>query len=259
MEARDLDQFYTSPSLASDLFFKTRQLYPALLQSHTLLEPSAGTGAFSDLFNGNFVALDIDPKKPYMLKADFLSWQPDLTKRYVVIGNPPFGKNASLAIKFFNKAASFCDLIAFIVPRTFMKHSVQNKISLNMKLAYEEVIPNDSFIFNGATYSVPCCFQIWERSAQPRQIYTPPDTDDFFFTTPANADIAFQRIGVNAGKITYAPLAKDKNVNSHIFIKFKSQGIRQAFVIHDFTKYKLMTAGNPSISKSEILEIWSKR
>lgn len=60
MEARDLDQFYTSPSLASDLFFKTRQLYPALLQSHTLLEPSAGTGAFSDLFNGNFVALDID-------------------------------------------------------------------------------------------------------------------------------------------------------------------------------------------------------
>ena len=47
------------------------------------------------------------------------------------LGNPPFGKNCSLAIKFFNKAAEFADLIAFIIPRTFKRISIQNKLNLN--------------------------------------------------------------------------------------------------------------------------------
>tara|TARA_B100000927_G_C16407195_1_gene445822 strand:- start:103 stop:915 length:813 start_codon:yes stop_codon:yes gene_type:complete len=261
MKSRDLDQFYTSTETSSHLMLKIRKvLLEKDLSSHTFIEPSAGTGSFSDHFSSlsvDFVAIDIDPQKHYILKADFLSWQPNPAKRYVAIGNPPFGKNSSLAIKFFNKSATFCDLIAFVLPKTFKKNSVKNKINLNFRLIYEEDLPEDSFVFNGNSYSVPCCFQIWERTTSPRQIYTPPKTDDFSFVQPCDADIAFQRVGVNAGKITLSPYSRNKNINSHIFIKFRTKTIQNKFLNTNFEKYKLMTAGNPSISKSEILEIWS--
>ena len=67
------------------------------------------------------------------------------TPRYkscLTIGNPPFGKNSSLAISFFNKAAEFSDIIAFILPQTFSKDSVKNRLNLSFFLIME-VILND--------------------------------------------------------------------------------------------------------------------
>lgn len=86
------------------------------------LEPSAGNGSFLNYLN-NYVALDIAPEDARIKKQDFLSYTPSITN-FITIGNPPFGKRSKLAIEFFNKASEMSNVIAFIVPVSFMKWSV---------------------------------------------------------------------------------------------------------------------------------------
>jgi len=71
---------------------------------------------------------------------NFFDFIPE-NKKYIVIGNPPFGKNSSLVINFFNKSAEFADVITFILPKTFKRVSIQNKLNLNFILIYNEDIP----------------------------------------------------------------------------------------------------------------------
>lgn len=78
------------------------------------LEPSAGTGSFYNIMDKNKkLGLDIEPKTKDIHKIDFFDYKPEKDKKYLVIGNPPFGKISSLAVKFFNKSAEFADCIAF--------------------------------------------------------------------------------------------------------------------------------------------------
>lgn len=83
--------------------------------------------------------MDILPTKSGILHQDFFTYEHSATtKKVIVIGNPPFGFKASLAVKFFNKAASFADYIAFILPASFMKDSVKNQLDLGFKLVFEK-------------------------------------------------------------------------------------------------------------------------
>ena len=94
----NLDQYYTNPKIAQELFSKIKAKID--LNSFVLFEPSAGNGAFSDLFLTKFVAIDIDPRRPYIQKFDFFEY--DFThlnkSKIVTIGNPPFGKNFSCKV-----------------------------------------------------------------------------------------------------------------------------------------------------------------
>ena len=125
------------------------------------------------------IGLDIEPKYEGIIQQDFLSYTPT-NQSYICIGNPPFGRVSSLAIKFFNKCAQFSDCIAFIIPRTFNKVSVQNKLNLNFILQYSEDLPLNPCCFT-PKMSAKCCFQIWIRSSTPRQMVvynkTHPDFD----------------------------------------------------------------------------------
>jgi len=262
--ARALDQFYTHPYVSEGCF---KKLLTCINASEThFIEPSAGNGAFSDLLQLSgfeFEALDLEPKKSYIKQQDFFDYSPapsDSGKKIVVVGNPPFGKNASLALRFFNKSAAFCDMIAFILPATFKKPSIQKKMALNFHLIHEEDTPYNAFIFEGNSYNVPCVFQIWEKRDRERVHSSAPSTSDFAFVkTALNADLAFQRVGAYAGKTTLAPECAEKNPNSHFFLKFKTKKAMKEFLKCDFTAFKLCTAGCPSISKSEILHIWNNK
>lgn len=82
---------------------------------------------------------------------------------YITIGNPPFGNRSKLATDFFNKAASMSDVIAFIVPVSFMKWSVQKNLSANFALHSYMYLEPESFSSNGEPYSVRTVFQIWVK------------------------------------------------------------------------------------------------
>lgn len=273
-QARQLDQFYTDRALAGDL---SRAIVARLLErgidaaTCRFLEPAGGEGAFVDAIVNEVPGVrvegcDIDPKHDLLARGDFMSlYQTPQTARWVVYGNPPFGKNATLAVRFFNHAARFADTIAFIVPRTFEKASLKNRLDKKFELALEIAIDPRSFHFNGEKVAVPCVFQIWERlpgDVVREKITTSTSHPDFRFQkTPGGAAFAFQRVGVQAGR-TKSLDAKHLSPPSHYFIVpnegVDAEAVRQALDSIDWAPIKHRTAGNPSISKGELVEAYDK-
>ena len=251
-----LDQFYTKRTVALDLFTKFNAIVLSKgLISNDWLEPSAGAGAFYDLMPSNKLGLDLDVKVNNVIKADFLTY--NLPKNnYVVLGNPPFGNNSSLAVKFFNKCALHSVIIGFVVPKTFKKDSVKSKLDRSFHLIFEEDLGKNSFELNGKDYDVPCVFQIWIKKIDLRTLEKRILVhEDFEFLSKSTADFAIQRVGVAAGKVK-VDFTKYAEA-SHYFIK-ANESVRRIFEKIDWSSVKHNTAGNPSISKSELIDLYVK-
>lgn len=210
-----MDKFYTKPEVASQLI----SLIDLTLYS-TIIEPSAGAGSFSDQIL-TCIALDIHPEKDGIVQTDFLKWKPDANnkEKTLVIGNPPFGKQCSLAIKFIKHASTFASTIAFILPKSFKKESLHSKIPYEYHLELETDIPDNSFTLNGKDYSVPCVFQVWKHNPgiQRKQVEIESLPKDFVWTKDINrANVAIRRVGVYAGR-AFSVIA-DKSEQSHYFL-----------------------------------------
>jgi len=257
-----LDQYYTKRSTAQELLKKL-----SFDKYDYVLEPSAGDGAFFDyLPEIKRIGIDLDPPGKGVIKQDFFTFKPESGKSYFVVGNPPFGKNASLAKAFFNYSAQFADKIAFIVPRTFRKYSLTNRLDRHFWLVHEESLPKNSFRLTcGKEYDVPCVFQLWEKRKDLREIVKLPLThNDFEFTDRSNASFAIRRVGVNAGKVFET--GPSLSVSSHYFIKgcAKTKKVFQTMWEDAFSKdadpnkegIKWDTAGNPSLSKRELVSLY---
>ena len=166
-----LDKFYTVPLVVDTCIDRLLTHF----NKHkwdtwgTVIEPSAGNGSFlRKIDHRHLIPLDISPEHPDIVQQDFLVYEPpsDLNGGVggpvLVIGNPPFGKGSSLAVKFFNHASTFAQTIAFIVPRTFRRTSVQNRLDLSFRLVFDEDISVKPCGFS-PPMGVKCCFQIWEK------------------------------------------------------------------------------------------------
>jgi hypothetical protein len=154
-----LDKFYTKNDIAEYCCNLLFSYYPEV-EDKTFLEPSAGAGAFLPYLK-NYIALDISPDGDNIIKQDFLTYESE-EKGLIAIGNPPFGNRSAGATLFFNKAAKFCDIIAFIVPVSFQKWSVQKNLNFDFALTHFFYLPEESFIdSNGNPFKVRTVFQIW--------------------------------------------------------------------------------------------------
>ncbi len=260
-----LDQFYTNEKISKNCIdFLKKNINN--FHSYFFIEPSAGTGSFfNNLDTNHKLGFDLDPKSLNILFLDFFDFNTlDFShiiqnKPIITIGNPPFGKNSSLALKFLNKASEFSDFVAFILPKTFKKQSFINKISPQLHLVAELELPLNSFIFNDTPYDVPCVFQIWQKKSEPRHILKLSKSHpDFEFTDKQNADFAIRRVGVLAGKVItdFQSYSEQSHyyIKSHIPIYLLIQKLTS--ISWDSVKYN--TAGNPSISKSELIQLYSK-
>ena len=216
--ANGLDQFYTNKDIALKCYHKLNEVID-LHEFDIHLEPSAGSGSFFHIMNdAKKIGLDIEPKEEGMMKMNFFDYTPEEGRKYVVIGNPPFGRVSSLAVKFFNKSAEFANCIAFIIPRTFKRVSIQNKLDLHFHLVYNEDLPITPCCFT-PKMTAKCCFQIWLKKETKRKkiIYDKTHCDFKFLkhgpkdnnnqpTPPQNCDFAIKAYGANCGEITDAKL-----------------------------------------------------
>jgi hypothetical protein len=224
---------------------------------------------------------DVIPPDEY---SHTYSHEPDRKRRMdqemklcLTVGNPPFGKNACKAIQFFNKAANFSSVIAFVVPRTFCKAGTQDRLDRHFFLAAQRPMEDDAFVYEGKAYNVPCVFQVWINMLYPwlhtasitnplkiRPIHTKLlKTDDFTFVNCDGApDLAMRRVGVNAGRIfTFA--VSSRSSSSHLFIKITPPATLQD-VLGKLTalnlesaEAKYQTAGCPSISKHDLCWLYT--
>jgi hypothetical protein len=262
-----MDQFYTSPTVAASCIAIILQHIPHA-NEYTWIEPSAGNGAF--LHNVppcimNKIGIDLDPQSPDIMKHDYLEWSPDADapmktmKPILVFGNPPFGRQSSLAKAFIAKSCTLADVIAFILPKSFTKPSMFNAFDLKFHCVHSGEVPTNSFVLNGAPYDVPCVFQIWQKKTVNRIVETAIQPDGFQYVK-ANVDamtydLAFRRVGVYAGKCFANDGATSYNAQSHHFLKLDDAcmpfmgRIIEKINAHTFPSN---TVGPRSLSKSEI-------
>lgn len=120
------------------------------------------------------------PEDDRITQQDYLLYTTNRTD-FITIGNPPFGNRSKLAIDFFNKASTMSDVIAFIVPVSFMKWSVQKNLNSQFALHSYMYLEPESFLSNGEPYSVRTVFQIWVKKGSEydnginlRLVKTPP-------------------------------------------------------------------------------------
>jgi predicted RNA methylase len=208
-----LDKFYTIPSYAKKCIEQVFDLYDKY-SFDLIIEPSAGNGSFfNQLDYENKLGIDIAPETENIVKMDFFDYTPHTTEKILVIGNPPFGRVSSNAIKFFNHAAKCATVIAFIVPRTFRRPSVQNKLDSHFHLVYDVDVPTKPCCFTPPMVA-KCCFQIWEKKEVQRlTVELPTKHDDWEFlafgplddngqpTPPVGADFAMRAYGGKIGVI----------------------------------------------------------
>lgn len=254
MKRPRLDQFFTNDNIVDFCLSKVN-----ISSYDVVIEPSAGSGSFYYKIDHNFkIAIDLDPKFPETIHCDFLKYgeyDPFSNENILVIGNPPFGKNSSLAVKFFNHASSFANTIAFVLPRTFRKPSIQNRLNEYFHLDFEEILPKNSFHTpDKKICNVPCVWQIWNKKNKIREKIIKITTHkDFEFVERKDADFLIQRVGGGVGYIT-----KDMNHKEPAFYNIKgSDKVYNIFKKIDWEKSsKYDTAGNPSLSKGDIVEMY---
>lgn len=269
-----LDKFYTVPAISEKCLTRIGSMYDWSLWD-LVVEPSAGNGSFfTRIPTEKKVGMDILPEGNHgILKKDFFTYiPPNESKRILVVGNPPFGKVSSLAIQFFNHASNWAGVIAFIIPRTFRRFSVQNKLNRNFHLVFDEDIPMEPCSFTPPMMA-KCCFQIWEkRDAQyKRPVVTlptsHPDWDFLAFgpkdnhgqpTAPTGADFALRAYGGKCGEIVVSNL-QDLCPKSWHWIKAKNiekKVLLERFASLDYT-ISLNTARQNSIGRGELVRLYT--
>lgn len=162
------DKYYTKLEIAQYCYkslLKIAEKYNFKMEDYTFLEPAAGNGAFFNLLpSEKRIGMDIKPECNHVIKQDFFDFNPEINKKYVTIGNPPFGIRSWLALAFINKAAQFSDLVGFILPMYFDsegKGSAKNRVK-GLNLLHSEELDPDIF-HNGSDVSINTVWQVWGK------------------------------------------------------------------------------------------------
>lgn len=249
------DQFYTDESVAKSCIKKITTLLPHT-SNYVWVEPSAGNGSFLHNIPSSCekIGLDLEPKAKDIIKQDYLKWSPPNDKDIIIFGNPPFGRQSSLAKSFISKSCEFAKVIAFILPKSFTKPSMFNAFDLKFHLIHSEELEKDSFVINGSKYDVPCVFQIWQKTDADRIIQEKINPIGFEYVKPNEKyHIAFRRVGGLAGKC-YKNDGSEFSIQSHYFIKFSDDIVCYVDRIMEKTNnhtFPSNTLGPRSLSKSE--------
>ena len=250
------EQFYTPTALALDLFTDVAKVVPNLAE-RVVIEPAGGTGAFIKAAKkfgvAEVVSFDIEPKHAGITAQNFLEAEIDL-KKAVTISNPPFGRNNSLSIPFFNKAAEHSDYIAFIVPRSWRKWSVINRLDQRFHLVFDKDIQIDYVDDQGEELStknrLATCFQIWQKRKVARPIVSVVDNQFIKKVKPAEADVSLTIFGFNCGKVR-TEFKREPN-STQMFLKLQHPRALEALQSVDFSRFFKNTAYTEALSLQEI-------
>lgn len=242
-----LDQFYTKPEVAKKCLDTLN-----LQEYDVIIEPSAGKGGFFHIAeHHNKLGYDLDPKSNDIEQCDFLI--KDLgfleDKKVLFFGNPPFGRNSSLALKFIKKCCIHGDTVAFILPKGFKKRSMIDKIPLNFEIIMIRDLEDNLFTFEGNDFMVPCVWVVIKKTDVLREKEIKLIPTKFSFTNKENANLAIRRVGINAGNVF-----TDVNVSkpSHYFLRVENPSSASE-IISQLTFSSNDTTGPRSIPKNELI------
>ena len=249
------EQFYTPVGLAHTLVEYVEQILGPL-QGKKVLEPAGGTGSFVEVAlarGAQVISFDIEPLHPAVEQGSFLE-QELSHENLITISNPPFGRNNSLSIPFFNHAATSSDAICFIVPRSWRKWSVTNRLDLNFELLSDQDLDIDYMDSSGDLISdksrLATCFQIWKRTSVARVPVKIKDMGVVEKVSPQQADISLTVFGYGCGTVKQQ---FDRVPNTtQLFLKLNHPKALAALRSVDFSRFFRSTAYTEALSIQEI-------
>ena len=106
-----IDKYYTKPHIVEQCINLAIE-HLKIINEDFIIEPSAGNGSFiNEIKNitSNYIFYDLEPEHSEIIKQDYLlfDYPTNIQNNYNkihVIGNPPFGRQSSLAIQFIKKS-----------------------------------------------------------------------------------------------------------------------------------------------------------
>jgi len=263
-----MEQFYTIQTVADELTQKVSKYFNEQTQ---FLDPCAGAGAFPEALKKlgipeeRILCYDIDPKKDYVTKADFLQVSSLTIKDFTVITNPPFGRACSMSVSFFNKCAELgAKYIIFLIPASFDKPAISKRLNKFYHLVETVSVPSVSFYTSAGINEKGILnteFQVWERKEFERDSYVlKNDLIEFVKWTDVRkgADYDFcirthgSKIGVILDNIT-SLTRKDDLGNEHpnfrtvAFIKAKNPTVKDVLSKIDYSEWLKKSSYVPSI------------
>ena len=250
------EQYYTPVALANQLVAEVEKVLGPL-QAKTVLEPAGGTGAFiqAALAAGanRVISYDIEPLHSMVQQGSFLD-QEIQEHNLITISNPPFGRNNALSIPFFNKAAQVSSAICFIVPKSWRKWSVTNRLDLNFELVFDtdleiDYVDADAQLISNKT-RLATCFQVWKRTDKPREVIRIKDMGVIEKVAPENADISLTVFGYGCGKLKteFEPVAN----TTQLFLRLIHKDALRALKKVDYSRFYRNTAYTEALSLQEI-------
>ena len=260
-----IDKFYTKDCIVNCCLDLVKK-YVKINNDDLIIEPSAGNGSFISgikTLSNNHLFYDLEPEHTEIIKQDYLTLDyQHLSSQFNnihIIGNPPFGRQSSMAIKFIKWSCNFCNSLSFILPKSFKKDTLKQKFPLMFHLVFEQDLPKNSFLVDDIEHDVPCVFQIWQKKDYNREKVEKKEPTNFVFVTKNdNPDISFRRVGGTAGTIDVN--TAEKSVQSHYFIKFTNdETIQDNIKKLEGIKFETNnTVGPKSISKQELIKEFIK-
>lgn len=261
LKRNTLDKYYTKDNVVIQCI-ELVKTHINITCDDLIIEPSAGNGSFIQYIktlSDHYKFYDIEPENEEIIKKDFLNFNYNKMKlkykQIHIIGNPPFGRQSSIAKQFIKKCCEFATSISFILPKSLKKESMQKCFAINFHLIFEIDLMENSFLVNGIESDVSCVFQIWEYKNEPRSKIIKIEPLNFEFVNKNNyPDISFRRVGVNAGTIMKE--INNKSIESHYFIKFtNNKTIDENIEILSSITFAFNNTVEPkSISKPELIK-----
>lgn len=249
------EQYYT-PSGVAEALTKTMLSIVKDSLGRVWLEPAAGTGSFVDAMRTqgikNVEAYDIQPEAEGIVRADFLTL-PLFFQDAVCLTNPPFGRNNSLSVPFFNHAATACDYIGFVVPRSWRKWSVVNRLDRSMHLVHDTDLSVSYVDKDGTLLSdskvLNTVFQVWERRDTLRDLVVVEDRGYIERTTFDEANVSLTIFGRGCGTVK-TEFPRKKNT-TQMFLKAAPEVV-EALKAVDLSKFYNQVAFVEALSIHEI-------
>lgn len=247
------DKFYTRRDLASRL----AGLIPDIGSYKIIVEPSAGAGAFLDALPTYAVGLDIEPDDPRVTKADWFTHEMDGVGG-LLVGNPPFGRRSALAKAFITRGEDLgFETIAFILPETFRKLSVQSVFGKAWRLILEEELPDDVYEHASGSIRIPCVFQVWtkrEGDMDLRQIKAEqPALYSFLSRGDKDADLC---LNGNSGRVRLPHQVTNEKAEHYIKINGDKNDVTERLRTLPLRFSSSVSGGVAWVSKNEINEAW---
>lgn len=250
------EQYYTPPGTAALVVDRLLSHNPRLAES-PWLEPAGGTGTFIEVLKqrgiNDIESYDIEPHHDDVREGNFLD-QTLTNKNYVAIGNPPFGRNNALSVPFFNKCSAVSAVICFIVPCSWRKWSVTNRLDTNFHLVDDYDLDINYVSVDGAILSdnshLRTCVQTWERRDQQRAIVRVADNGIIKKCGPEEADVALTIFGFSCGTVrTEFPRVPN---TTQMFVKLCHPRALEALQHIDYSRFFNHTAYTQALSLQEI-------